>query len=201
MQFSAKDMSPDFAYRLLSSTIIPRPIAFVTTLSDDGVRNGAPFSFFNAMASDPPTVVIGVQAGEGGMLKDTAANILASKEFCISLIDEPLADQMNQCAVRAAPHVDELELAGLETLPCAQIAPPRLACAPVSYECGLSHEIALSGGAHILIGQVVHFHVKDEMVASRDPLRVDMEKFAPIARLSGPYYARIADRFELKRPK
>jgi len=135
MHFASKNISPATAYKLLSSTILPRPIAFITSLDSDGQANAAPFSFFNAMGSEPPVIVIGFTPQADGSQKDTPNNILMTKEFVVNLVDEPLAAQMNICAASVPAEVSEIDLAKLETMPSLDIAPPRLKASPVSFEC------------------------------------------------------------------
>lgn len=201
MQFSAADISPAQAYSLLTSTVVPRPIAFITTISEQGIVNAAPFSFFNAMGSEPPVVAIGFEPKTDGNSKDTPNNILSNGEFCVNLVDEALASQMNICAGNLPAEVSELDAAGLESINSLSIRPPRISAAPVSLECKSLQHVPLSGGGCIIIGEVLQFHLRDELVSSLEPLRVDLDKLATIARLSGPHYARITDKFSIQRPK
>ena len=201
MHFSSSTISSATAYKLLISTVLPRPIAFVTTVNVNGQVNAAPFSFFNAMGSAPPVVVLGFEPNSDGRQKDTPNNILATREFVVNLVNEPLAAQMNICAGSVAPEVDETALAKLSTIASIEVAPPRLEASPVSLECKLMQHTPLSGGGRIILGEVLHFHVSDQVIAQTDPLRIDIDKLAPIARLSGPLYARITDQFEIQRPK
>lgn len=200
MHFASENISRSTAYRLLSSTITPRPIAFVTSVDGQGRVNGAPFSFFNGMGSAPPVVVLGFEPNTDGSQKDTPNNIMETGEFVVNLVDEPLAGQMNMAAANLKPGEDELAHAGLAAIASLGVAPPRIAAAPVSLECTLFQDTPLPGGGRIIIGQVLHFHVRDDLLLSTDPVRIDVEKYAPIGRLSGPYYARINDRFALERP-
>jgi flavin reductase (DIM6/NTAB) family NADH-FMN oxidoreductase RutF len=201
MNFSSNTISPAMAYKLLVSTILPRPIAFVTSLNLDGRINAAPFSFFNAMGSKPPVVVLGFEPKPDGSQKDTPNNILATSEFVVNIVNEPLAQQMNICAASLPADESEIDLAGLQTLPSIEVAPPRLAASPASFECRLVQDIELSGGGRIILGEVLHFHLSDDVVSTIDPLRIDIDKLAPISRLSGPLYGRISDQFEIQRPK
>ena len=200
MHFSAKNITPATAYKLLSSTILPRPIAFVTSMNAQGQGNAAPFSFFNAMGYEPPVVVLGFTPQANGSQKDTPNNILETKEFVVNLVDEALAVQMNICAATLPPGVDEIEVSALETLPSLDIRPPRLKASPVSLECRYFNDIPLSGGGRIIVGEVIHFHLRDEVVESLDPLRIDLNKLGVISRLSGSKYGRIKDQFEIVRP-
>lgn len=201
MHFSSSDITSATAYKLLVSTILPRPIAFVTTISQSGIPNAAPFSFFNAMGSNPSVVALGFEPKQDGRNKDTATNILETKEFVVNMVDEQLSVQMNQCAADLASDIDELQLAKLDTLPSIEVAPPRISASPVSMECQLYNNMELEGGGHIIIGKVLHFHLRDNVVTSLDPLRISLEEIAPISRLSGPHYGRVNDIFKIIRPK
>ena len=201
MHFAADKLSPATAYKLLSSTILPRPIAFVTSMNADGQANAAPFSFFNAMGYAPPVVVLGFSPNPDGSQKDTPNNIMETREFVVNLVDEPLAAQMNITAATLPADVDEISLAALDTIPSLDILPPRLAASPVSFECKYFNDMPLSGGGRIIVGEVLHFHLRDAIVSSLEPLRIDLNKLGVISRLSGSKYGRITDQFEIERPK
>lgn len=201
MHFSSNEISSETAYKLLVSTVVPRPIAFVTSMDIEGNLNGAPFSFFNAMGSAPPVIVLGFQPNQDGGQKDTPNNILSTKEFVVNIVDEPLAVQMNICASSLPPDIDELALAKIQTVSSLDIAPPRIKASPASMECRLMENISLSGGGQIIIGEILHFHLRDDVVTQIDPLRIDINKLAPISRLNGPFYGRIRDQFEIERPQ
>ena len=200
MNFSTNNISPATAYKLLVSTVLPRPIALVVSLDLEGKINAAPFSFFNAMGSEPPVVVLGFEPKGDGTQKDTPNNILATNEFVVNIVNEPLAQQMNICAASLPADESEIDLAELQTLPSIAVAPPRLAASPASFECRLMQDIVLSGGGRIILGEVLHFHLCDDVVSSLDPLRIDLDKLAPISRLSGSLYGRTSDQFEIQRP-
>ncbi len=201
MHFASENISAATAYKLLSSTILPRPIAFVTSMNSNGEANAAPYSFFNAMGSEPPVVVVGFQPNADGSQKDTPNNIMETREFVVNLVDEPLAAQMNICAATLPADVDEIALAKLETRPSIGVKPPRLKASPVSLECKYFSDTPLPGGGRIIIGEVLHFHLDDKVIASLDPLRIDIDALAPISRLTGSKYGRITDQFEIVRPK
>ena len=201
MHYSSEDIPASLAYKLLASTIIPRPIALVTSVNKAGDVNAAPFSFFNAMGIKPPVVVLGFVPNADGRDKDTPRNILETGEFVVHIVDEPLAKQMNMTAATVPSEVDETQLAALQTTPSLAIAPPRLQAAPVGMECRLYNDMELKGGGRIIVGEVIHFHLRDDIIIGTDPLRIDIDKLAPISRLTGAKYARITDQFELVRPK
>ena len=201
MHFATSNIPVSRAYRLLTSTIVPRPIAFVTTVSSEGVVNAAPFSFFNAMGSEPPVVALGFEPKADGNVKDTPNNIMETAEFVVNIVDEPLAAQMNICSGPFPAEESEVEIAKLDTVPSFEVKAPRLSASPVSLECKLFQKIPLSSGGFIVIGEVLHFHVRDDIVQDMDPLRLDVNKLGAISRLAGPDYARITDQFQIMRPK
>lgn len=182
-------------YKLLTNLVVPRPIAWVTSLGPEGVVNLAPFSFFNAVGSDPVYLAISVGAYDDGRPKDTARNVRARGEFVVNLVTEELFDAMNLSAADFPADRSELELAGLHAAPSSRIAVPRVAEARVSMECRL-HSTQALGGNTLIIGEVVMFHVADELVGPR----MHIENFAPIGRLGSPsVYCRTTDRFDVPR--
>lgn len=200
MRFDLDRIDPAIAYKLLAATVIPRPIAWIVTQSVDGVRNAAPYSFFNVMGSAPPTVAIGLLADPDRGLKDTARNIIDTGEFVVNLVPERLVRQMNLTSADAPYGVDELALAGLGTLPCTHIAPPRIAESPVAFECR-RHTVVESGPQQIVvIGQVLAIHIEDRYL--RDPARghVETDALDLVARSFGSGYLRTHDQFSLDRP-
>ncbi len=182
-------------YKILTNLVVPRPIAWVTSLSQTGVVNLAPFSFFNAVGSDPLYVVIGIGTRDSGTPKDTARNILESGEFVVNLVTEDLLGAMNISAADFPPDKSELAAAGLTTAPSVHIKTPRLAESQASLECRLFQSVPL-GAATLLIGEVIMFHVADVLLGPR----FHINHFAPIGRLGSPStYCRTTDRFELPR--
>ncbi len=200
MDISVNELSPKECYRLLISSIVPRPIAFVTSMDADGVLNAAPFSFFNAMGSEPPVVSLGFEPKADRGSKDTPRNIKAVGEFVVHIVDEPLAAQMNICAGSHPSDVDEIALAGIKTKPSNAVKVPYIPASPVAMECKLYQSVPLAGGGEITIGEVLHFHLRDDVVKNIDGLSVNTEISNPIARMSGADYLRASDRFSLKRP-
>lgn len=200
-RFSAADISRNDAYRLLTSTIVPRPIAFVTTMDVQGRSNAAPFSFFNAVGSAPPTIVLGFEPNADGTQKDTPNNIVATGEFVVNLVDRALAQRMSAAAAALPPGVSELDHIGLETTPSLSVTPPRLTVSPVSMECRLTHNNPLSGGGRVILGEVVEFHIREALIESLEPLRINLDKLDAISRLSGPNYGTTKDHFSIQRPQ
>lgn len=200
MLFDFAALSPTERYKLLVSTVVPRPIAWVVTRDPAGRLNAAPFSFFNAFAGDPPVVGIGIGDRPVGTIKDTGANIRATGEFVVNLVNESAAPQMNLTATEFPQGTDELEMVGLATLPSARIAPPRIAISPVALECRLMTTVELGAGRAIVIGEVLAIHVADEAVLDRARCHIDTTRLDLIGRLHGRgWYARMTDLFELPR--
>lgn len=187
------------AYQLLASLVTPRPIAFVTTLSPEGKINAAPFSFFNVLGADPPVLAFAPGDRDDGMPKDTALNIRATHEFVVNLVDEAIAEAMNQCAASLPYGENELENAGLHTAPSSLVKPPRIAESPASMECSEWGTLQI-GGNRVVIGLVKRLHLRDELFDA-EKKRIRSEKFQVIGRMASPHwYCRTRDRFEMIRP-
>ncbi|MCB1387341.1 MAG: flavin reductase family protein [Nitratireductor sp.] len=197
MQFDFTKLPPADRYRLLTNFVGPRPIALITTRAAAGHDNAAPMSFFNVFAHDPPIVIIGFSARPDGSEKDTIGNIRRTGQFCVNMVDMALADQMIVCGVNFAAEVDELEIAGLEARPCAQIDAARIANTPCAMECRIERIIDYPGRA-IVMGEVVEMHVRDDCLDAGGRY-VDPSVYQPIARLHADNYI-VSDRqFELKK--
>ncbi len=188
-------------YRLLASTVMPRPIAWVVTCSADGLINAAPYSFFNLFGSDRPTVALGILA-RPGQPKDTAANIRATGEFVVNLVPYGLAQAMNATCVDAPPEVDELALAGLDSTPSLAIRPPRITASPVAFECRTSHLLETGPGQLLVVGEVLHAHyARSVLTGELDRPRVDHAALDLVGRMYGASaYTRTRDLFDLDRP-
>jgi flavin reductase (DIM6/NTAB) family NADH-FMN oxidoreductase RutF len=200
MEFDFETLAASDRYKLLTSTIVPRPIASVTTMSKNGVRNAAPFSFFNAMSNDPALLAVGIMNKADGTPKDTAHNILATGEFVVNLVPRSAADVMNLTSIDAPPDTDELVVASLKTLPSLKVKPDRIAISPVSFECRLHTPIELSGQL-IALGKVVQAHVADGMMLDASKLYVDTPKLQLISRLHGRgFYGTTETVFQISRP-
>lgn len=204
--FDPQQESVQNIYKLMIGAIVPRPIAFVSSLDVRGVRNLAPFSFFNGVSADPPVVLFCAsvrredpQRGVGPH-KDTLLNVIATREFVINVVTESIAEKMNLTSAQVPPDVDEFELSGLTPLPSELVKPPRVAESPVQMECRLRQIIKISEQVHgstIVLGDVLRFHVREDLV---DNFRIDADKLAAIGRMGGPTYVRTRDRFDLERP-
>lgn len=184
-------------YKLLIGSIIPRPIAFVTSLSNAGVLNGAPFSYFNIVSANPPMVSISIQRSRGKQ-KDTARNILDTKEFVIHIVDEQNVAQINETAASLAPDQSEIELANLSPVPSTVISVPGVKEAKVRMECILEQAIELGGNTDLIIGRIVRFHIEE---AIYEQGKIDPITLAAVSRLAGNDYAKVGDIFTIKRPK
>ncbi|MBX5494951.1 MAG: flavin reductase family protein [Bryobacteraceae bacterium] len=181
--------------------IVPRPIAFVSTVSPDGVRNLAPFSFFTAVSANPPVVCFSPMVrGSDGKRKDTLHNIEATGEFVVNVVSEEFAEQMNICSAEFPPEIDEFLESGLTPVPSDLIRPPRVAESHVQMECRLLQVVHVSDkplGGSIVLGEVLRFHIDDALVSD---YKVDPDKLRPIGRMAGSTYVRTTDRFEMQRP-
>jgi len=182
-------------YKLLTNLVVPRPIAWVTSLSQSGVVNLAPFSFFNAVGSEPLYVIVSIGRNDNGEQKDTAQNIQTSGEFVVNMVTEDLFEAMNISAADFPAQQSELEAAGLRTAPSVHLKTPRVAQAQASLECKLFSAQPL-GSNTLFIGEVVMFHVADHLLGPR----LQINNFAPLGRLGSPsVYCRTSDRFDAAR--
>jgi flavin reductase (DIM6/NTAB) family NADH-FMN oxidoreductase RutF len=195
MQIDPAAITGRESYRLMISCIIPRPIAFVTTLSREGVTNLAPFSFFNGVSSDPPVISIAVATKRDGSKKDTWRNIEETGEYVVNVVVPELMDAVIIGAKELPHNVSELEMSGLQTLPSAKVKPPRLASSPINLECTLLKIVEVEETA-LILGRVVMVHAKDEIV---DGGRVDPRRLTFVGRLGDDLYCRVNDLFERKR--
>jgi flavin reductase (DIM6/NTAB) family NADH-FMN oxidoreductase RutF len=189
-------------HKVLYAAVTPRPIAWVSTRSTDGVLNLAPYSFFNAVCSFPPTVLFCPSYRESPHPKDTLTNIRETGEFVVNFVTEELGDAMNLTAQEVAPEVDEFARAGLTPLPSQVVGVPGVAESPIQFECRLNQIVPVSeqpGGGYVVIGTVVHMRI-DDRIYNAERGYIDFDAYNVIGRLAGNSYARIKDRFELIRP-
>lgn len=187
-------------YKLLIGTIIPRPIAFVTTQSEGGIVNGAPFSYFNIVSSNPPMVSLAIQR-PSGKLKDTARNIYSSREFVVHIVDDENVVKVNETAASLPATESEIELANLTLVQSENVTVPGVREAKVRMECRLVQSIPFGGdgpGSDLFIGEVVRFHVDE---AIYEDGRIDPRGLNAVSRLAGANYAEIGDIFSIERPK
>lgn len=202
MLFDFAELKTQDRYKLLVSCVVPRPIAWVVTQSEDGALNAAPYSFFNVFAPDPPIVCIGIGGRRAGDVKDTGANIRTTGEFTVCLVNQATAQAMNVTAIDFGPEVDELAEAGLTPVPSTRVRPPRIAESPVALECRRFTTLEIANDRALVLGEVVAMHIADHAVL--DPARcyVDTPALDLIGRMHGAgWYTRTTDRFELPRIK
>ena len=188
-------------YKVLIGAVVPRPIAWVSTLSPDGTLNLAPFSFFQAVCPDPPTVIISVGRRADGRRKDTAVNAEAAGEFVVNIVNLELAEAMNATSGDYPYGMSEFEIAGLESAPSSVVRTPRVAAAPIALECRLARALPVGRGPDdylLLFGEVVCFYVRDDLY---DNGRIDPARLQPLGRLAGNQYSKPGEIFEMIRPK
>jgi flavin reductase (DIM6/NTAB) family NADH-FMN oxidoreductase RutF len=189
--------SPHDNYRLLIGSVVPRPIAFVTSLDEDGTVNAAPFSFFNIVSDAPPMVMISCVRKPAGEMKDTARNIVDGKEFIVHIVDEDNITAINHTSINAPRGINELELAGLTAVPGQMVSVPRVQECKIAMECRLVQHVEL-GHCDMLIGEVLCFYIEDELYENG---RIDIGGLKPVSRLAGAAYGTIGRTFELERPR
>lgn len=188
-------------YKILIGSVVPRPIAWVSTVDAQGRTNLAPFSFFQAVCSDPPTVIVSVGRRANGERKDTALNAEATGEFVVNIVNLDLAEAMNETSGDFPYGMDEFEMAGLATAPSHLVRPPRVAEAPIALECTLAQALPIGRGPDdylLLFGEVVAMYVRDDL---HDNGRIDQSRLRPLGRLAGNQYSRPGEIFEMLRPK
>jgi flavin reductase (DIM6/NTAB) family NADH-FMN oxidoreductase RutF len=187
VQFDPKELTEKDVYKLLIGSVVPRPIAWVSTISTEGVVNLAPFSFFNVASRNPPMLCISIGPGVGereGTEKDTLVNIRNQKEFVINVVPSSLGNEMQKTSENLPSDVDEFEAAGLTTLDSTVVKPKRVKEAPIQMECQLEQVIQL-GSDHLVIGRMVRYHINDDYYLGN--YKVDLEKLQPLGRLAGNY--------------
>lgn len=200
MEYCFDELSGDLIYKLMASSIVPRPIAWITSISEAGIVNAAPFSFFNMMGSNPPVIAVGLQANNGA-LKDTAQNILQTKEFVVNLVPFSMAEVMNESSKSFASDINELEALGIETMPATLVKAPLIKNSPVKMECTLMSSVQTGEAQYVMIGEVKIFHIVDEFVVDSAQCYINTDKMALISRMHGRgWYSKNRDLFLLERP-
>ena len=201
MIFDPSEHSFQDTHKLMIGSIVPRPIALVSTISKDGKYNVAPFSYFNGICSKPPTIMFAPgRRGWDGEEKDTLINIRDTPEFVINIVSESFAEQMVLCATDFDSDVDEFDISGLTPAPSQKITPPCVKEAKVSFECSLNQIVEIgdgtAGSGFAVIGTIVLFHVDDEIY---DEGRINLEKLEPVGRLAGNWYSRLTNNYKIIR--
>ncbi len=199
MQFDFATLPERDRYKLLVSTVVPRPIAWVVTQSAAGLVNAAPYSFFNAISGDPPLLAVSIE-GRDGVRKDTAINIRSTGQFVVNLVSAATSAAMVVTAIDFAPSVSEVAEAQLATCPSVKVAPPRIADSPVAFECEVSQTVELPGNRDLVLGRVVMMHVADHAVLDAARCYIDTPKLDLVGRMhGGGWYAHTRDVFEVPR--
>lgn len=197
MDWSCEQLDERERYRLLVNTVLPRPIALITTCDQQGRVNTAPFSFFNVMGSEPAVLALGLEndAHSADGLKDTTRNILATGQFVVNLISAKMARAMNICSITYPTGQSEHLQAGLDLAPSVQVQPPRIAPCPVQFECRLHTALDLGPLRHIVIGEILHLHCDDAILTAEG--RIDIDAYDPIGRMHGSdWYVGLDGRFQ-----
>lgn len=195
MTFDFETLGEDMRYKLMLATVLPRPIAWVTSLDRNGLINAAPFSFFNVFGTEPATVGIGVGRNSPTQPKDTCLNIRATEEFVVNLVPFSAAERMRASSMPFPSDVSEISAVGLSTCKSERVAPPRIAESPASFECKFMQEIRL-GNFSLILGRIVMLHVRDEAVLDAGRLHIDAANMDLIGRMEGALYTRTRDKFE-----
>ena len=193
MDYAASELTPRERYKVLTSFILPRPIAWVTSIGPTGVVNAAPFSFFNAFCEDPPLCMFAANRKPNGQDKDTYLNIQRTGEFVVNLADEPLARAMHESSGDFPPEIGEPDYLGLKLAPSTKVAVPRLADTPWAMECKLWKLIDVNDDRRLIMGEGLHFHIRDELWDD-ETMRVHMDRYHPIGRMFADRYCRTDDR-------
>ncbi len=201
MLFDFTALPRDVRSKLMHSTVVPRPIAWIVTRHASGQTNAAPFSFFNVVATEPPLLCVGISA-RAGEDKDTLANIRRSGQFVVNLVSNAQAAAMNATAPDYGPEVDELAKAGLVAAPSTKVDPPRIADSPVAMECELFQLVDLEPGGAVVLGRILAMHIAEEMMLDVNRYYVDTPKLELIGRMhGGGVYVRTTDLFDMPRPQ
>ncbi len=200
MQFDPENLEQSAIYKLLTGAVIPRPIGWISSISEDGINNLAPFSFFNAIGDDPPHVMFSTTKG-GNTNKDTLNNVLKTKQFVVNMVTEETVERMNQTSQAFLPHEDEFEKAGLTPIDSIKIKPKRVKESPITFECELVHHYSLEnhkfGGATMMVGKIIMMHIDESVLL--DNHKINLETYKPVARLAGSNYAKLGEIFSIKR--
>lgn len=201
MQFNCQETDETVLYKLLTGTIIPRPIGWISTLDKNGINNLAPFSYFNMVSSNPPCVMFSTRRDDNKN-KDTLNNVLQNEEFVVNLVTQNVVDQMNATAASVESTIDEFQLANLTPIDSISVNPKRVKESLVHLECQKIHHYFIKDEmgnetACVVIGQVKILHVDDSILQENN--RINMEKYKPVARLAGSNYGTLGEIFSIKR--
>jgi flavin reductase (DIM6/NTAB) family NADH-FMN oxidoreductase RutF len=202
MEITPQELPWQSVYKIFTGAVVPRPVGWISTLDQAGHANLAPFSFFNAVCANPPTVLFcPTVRSTDTESKDTLKNVRATGEFVVNIVTEALANPMVLTSAELPADADEFEFAGLEKAPSVVVRPPRVAASPVHFECRLREIIEIGrdpGGGSVVLGEVVHIHIEPELLIGQD--KIDPLLLRAIGRLGGPNYCHITDVFQIERP-
>jgi flavin reductase (DIM6/NTAB) family NADH-FMN oxidoreductase RutF len=200
MQFDVQNTDPTALYKLLTGTIIPRPIGWISTIDENGINNLAPFSYFNMVSSDPPCLMFSTRRDDNKN-KDTLNNVLQNNEFVVNLVTIDVVEQMNTTSAAVVASIDEFELANITPIDSVFVKPKRVKESLVHFECEKIHHYFIDnetgGGACVIIGKVITMHIDDSILMENH--KIDLEKYKPVARLAGSNYSKLGELFQIKR--
>jgi flavin reductase (DIM6/NTAB) family NADH-FMN oxidoreductase RutF len=200
MQFDTNKTDPSVLYKLLTGTIIPRPIGWISTIDSNGINNLAPFSYFNMVSSDPPCVMFSTRR-DSNTNKDTLNNVLQNGQFVVNLVTLDVVEQMNATAEAVPADVDEFKLTNLTPIDSVSIQPKRVKESPIHLECEMIHHFFMDnnegGGACIVIGKIKTIHIDDSILMENN--RINLDVYKPVARLAGSNYSTLGELFTIKR--
>jgi flavin reductase (DIM6/NTAB) family NADH-FMN oxidoreductase RutF len=200
MQFDVQNTESSALYKLLTGTIIPRPIGWISTIDENGINNLAPFSYFNMVSSDPPCLMFSTRRDDNKN-KDTLNNVLQNNQFVVNLVTIDLVEQMNATSASVAASIDEFELANITPIDSVFVKPKRVKESLVHFECEKIHHYFMDnetgGGACIIIGKIITMHIDDSILMENH--KINLEKYKPVARLAGSNYSKLGEIFSIKR--
>ena len=200
MQFDVQNTESSALYKLLTGTIIPRPIGWISTIDENGINNLAPFSYFNMVSSDPPCLMFSTRRDDNKN-KDTLNNVLQNNQFVVNLVTIDLVEQMNATSAAVAASIDEFELANITPIDSVFVKPKRVKESLVHFECEKIHHYFMDnetgGGACIIIGKIITMHIDDSILMENH--KINLEKYKPVARLAGSNYSKLGEIFSIKR--
>ena len=203
MEIDPQTLSHQSVYKILTGSVLPRPIGWISSIDMDGRPNLAPFSFFNVVCSNPPTVLFcPLMRGSDGKTKDTLNNVRTTHEFVVNIVTEELLNAMNATSIESPPEFNEFEFAGLTLTPSVSVKPPRVKESPIHFECKVQQIVDINdapGGGSIVIGTITHIHAEERVMLGPD--KINLMALRPIGRLMGNGYCRVTDLIELERPK
>jgi len=203
MEINPTTIPNQSVYKILAGSVLPRPIGWISTVDLNGRPNLAPFSFFNAVCSNPPTLLFcPLIRGKDGKAKDTLNNVRATHEFVVNIVTEDTLQAMNASSIEAPPDFNEFEFAGLTLAPSISVKPPRVKESPIHFECRVREIIEINnepGGGSIVIGTILHIHTEDRVMLGQD--KIDLSALKPVGRLMGGGFCRVTDLIEMERPK